>query len=90
MLGESGVTLFENHRLRERTGVRKEGFRIAEILTENGARLPARVFADASYEGDLVAQAKVSYPSRPFGDRRDKQAMLARPRPDASLPLATR
>jgi hypothetical protein len=61
MLKEAGVTLLEEHRLREKTGVRKEGSRIVEISTENGAVIRAAVFADASYEGDLMAQAKVSY-----------------------------
>lgn len=37
MLKESGVTLSESHRLREKTGVRKEGTRIIEIRMENGA-----------------------------------------------------
>ncbi len=61
MLKESGVTLIENHRLREQTGVRKEGLRVVEITTENGSRFQGKVFADATYEGDLMAQAKVSY-----------------------------
>lgn len=61
MLREAGVTLFERHRLREKSGVRREGTRIAEITTENGVRFAAKVFADATYEGDLMAQARVSY-----------------------------
>ncbi len=61
MLKERGVTLVENHRLREKSGVRKDGARIVEITTENGSRFQGKVFADASYEGDLMAQAKVSY-----------------------------
>jgi hypothetical protein len=61
MLKESGVTLIEDQRLREKSGVRKDGARIVEIITEKGARFQGRVFADASYEGDLMAQAKVSY-----------------------------
>jgi hypothetical protein len=61
MLKEAGVTLFERHRLKEKTGVVKDGNRVTEILTENGARFRARFFADTSYEGDLMAQAKVSY-----------------------------
>ncbi|MBM3762671.1 MAG: FAD-dependent oxidoreductase [Acidobacteria bacterium] len=58
---EVDVTLFENHRLKEQTGVLKQGNRITEIVMENGARFRARFFADSSYEGDLMAQAKVSY-----------------------------
>ncbi|MEX2263390.1 MAG: FAD-dependent oxidoreductase [Bryobacteraceae bacterium] len=61
MLKETGVTLLERHRLREKTGVRKEGTRIVEIAMENGARFRGRIFADTSYEGDLMAQAKVTY-----------------------------
>ncbi|MBL8211547.1 MAG: FAD-dependent oxidoreductase [Bryobacterales bacterium] len=61
MLRESQVTLIEQQRLREKTGVRREGARLVEIVMENGARYQARMFADCSYEGDLMAQAKVSY-----------------------------
>jgi hypothetical protein len=61
MLKEAGVALFEEHRLREKTGLRKEGSRIAEITIENGSRFAGKIFADCSYEGDLMAQAKVSY-----------------------------
>jgi hypothetical protein len=60
-LKQAGVTLLENHRLREKTGVRKEGTRIAAIVMENGAVFEGRVFADCTYEGDLMAQAGVSY-----------------------------
>jgi hypothetical protein len=61
MLRESGVILFERHRLRESAGVLRQGSRIASLTTENGATFSARYFADTSYEGDLMAQAKVSY-----------------------------
>ena len=55
------VTLFLNHRLKERGGVKKQGTRVVEITTENGARFQGAIFADASYEGDLLAQAKVDF-----------------------------
>lgn len=58
---EAGVQVFFNHRLREKTGVKKRGTEVAEIALENGARFQAKVFADCSYEGDLLAQAGVSY-----------------------------
>lgn len=61
MLKEAGVTVLERHRLREKNGVRKEGARVAELVMENGAAIRARIFADCSYEGDLMAQAGVSY-----------------------------
>ncbi len=61
MLAEAGVTVLFDHALREREAVRRNGSLIEEIATENGARFAARIFADASYEGDLMAQAMVSY-----------------------------
>ncbi|MFN8685058.1 MAG: FAD-dependent oxidoreductase [Acidobacteriota bacterium] len=61
MLREAGVILFERHRLRQPDGVVRQGGRIASLSTENGATFSARYFADTSYEGDLMAQAKVSY-----------------------------
>ena len=61
LLKENKVTLVENQRLREKTGVRKDGAKIVEITMENGSRYAGKVFADASYEGDLMVQAKVSY-----------------------------
>ncbi len=61
MIREAGVTVLYRHRLREKTGVRKEGVRLLEVFTENGASFEGKVFADSSYEGDLMAQAGVSY-----------------------------
>ena len=61
MLDGSHVTVFLHHRLREKSGVTKSGTRIAEISMENGSSWKAKVFIDASYEGDLMAQAGVSY-----------------------------
>ncbi|MDX1983354.1 MAG: FAD-dependent oxidoreductase [Bryobacteraceae bacterium] len=61
MLRRAGVTLLYNHRLKEAGGVRKEGTVVRAITTENGETFEAKVFVDASYEGDLMAQAKVSY-----------------------------
>lgn len=61
MLSESGVTIFQQHRLREKQGVKKQGTRLVSITMENGAEFEAAVFADASYEGDLMAQSGVSY-----------------------------
>lgn len=61
MLAEAKVTVLFEHRLREKTGVIKRGARVAEVVMENGARFRGKVFADCSYEGDLMAQAGVSY-----------------------------
>ena len=61
MLSETSVTVCLNSRLRERTGVVRNGPRLKNIRTEDGKSWSAHVFADCSYEGDLMAQAKVSY-----------------------------
>jgi hypothetical protein len=61
MLSEAGVTVLLDHRLREKDGVSREGDRIVSIVMENGARFDGKVFADCSYEGDLMAQAGVQY-----------------------------
>jgi hypothetical protein len=91
MANEAGVTVFYQHRLKEKVGVKKQGTRVMEILMENGARFQAEVFADATYEGDLMAQAGVSYTfgregSAQYGeslagvrDRTPKHQFLVRP-----------
>lgn len=61
MLKARGVTVLFNHRLKESSGVVKDGARVTEIVMENGARFRGGIFADCTYEGDLMAQAKVSY-----------------------------
>lgn len=61
MLTGAGVTLVEHARLRETNGVRKEGARITSIDMEDGDRFTAQVFIDSSYEGDLMAQAGITW-----------------------------
>jgi len=55
------VTVFYQHRLKENGGVKKDGTRISKIEIENGSVFHASIFVDATYEGDLMAQAGVSY-----------------------------
>ena len=55
------VRVFLGQRLRERRGVLKKGTVIEEIVTVKGDRLRAKLFLDSSYEGDLMAQAGVTY-----------------------------
>ena len=61
MLAEARVPVFFLHRLMEKNGVRKSGGRVQEIRLDNGASFRAKVFIDATYEGDLMAQSGVSY-----------------------------
>ena len=58
MLKEANVPVHLEHRLAK---VAKDGPRITEIAFENGNRAAAKVFIDATYEGDLLAAADVSY-----------------------------
>ena len=55
------VRVFLGQRLREHGGVVKKGTVIQEVITAKGARLHGKVFLDSSYEGDLMAQAGVTY-----------------------------
>ena len=62
MIEEAGeITIFFQHRLKEKGGVIIRGKQISEIRTEDDRVFPAAVFIDASYEGDLMAQGGVSY-----------------------------
>ena len=61
MLQEAGVQVFERNRLKEKDGVRKSGAQVAEIFAESGDSFTAKVFIDSSYEGDLMAQAGITY-----------------------------
>ena len=58
MLNEAKVAVYFQQRL---ASVRKEGGRITEITMENGKVYRARMFIDATYEGDLMAKAGVSF-----------------------------
>lgn len=55
------IRVFFGQRLREHGGVIKKGTLIQEIVTGKGDHLRAKLFLDSSYEGDLMAQAGVTY-----------------------------
>src|SRR5437899_11135606 len=61
MLRDAKVTVLLGERLDLAKGVVKEGNRIGSIAMESGLALRGAMFIDASYEGDLMAQAGVSY-----------------------------
>ena len=61
MLAPVSVKVLYSRRLKEKTGVSMSGGRIRSIEMENGDRFTAPLFSDCTYEGDLMAQAKVSY-----------------------------
>ncbi len=62
MLSEAKVPVIEGERLDRRPGgVRVESARIVEIRMESGLVFSGKQFVDATYEGDLMAAAGVSY-----------------------------
>ncbi len=63
MLRDAGVRLklVVGERLDRQHGVKKSGQRIESITTESGREFSGRMFIDATYEGDLMAAAGVSY-----------------------------
>lgn len=62
MLAEAGVEVHTGERLAEGgDAVSKNGTRIVDIRMVSGRLFTAEVFVDATYEGDLMARAGVSY-----------------------------
>jgi len=61
MLEEAKVQVVYGERLDLKKGVVREGARIVRIVMESGRSFAGRMFVDATYEGDLMAKAGVSY-----------------------------
>ncbi|MGB8169885.1 MAG: FAD-dependent oxidoreductase [Chthoniobacteraceae bacterium] len=55
---EAGVKVMLGEKLKS---VKKDGARIVEFTTESGNTYRGKMFIDASYEGDLMAKAGVTY-----------------------------
>lgn len=58
MLAEAKLSVLRGERL---ASVKKNGARIVEFTTEKGDVFRAKMFIDATYEGDLMAKAGVSF-----------------------------
>lgn len=58
---EHKVAIYRDSWLDRAKGVTKQGERIASITMLNGDKYSAKMFIDATYEGDLMAAAGVSY-----------------------------
>ena len=58
---QAGVVVVRQERLDLEGGVDKQGGRIVSIRMESGKTFRGRMFIDATYEGDLMAKAGVSY-----------------------------
>lgn len=58
---EFAIPVHRDKWLDRKSGVKKEGERIVSITTLDGTTWRGRMFIDATYEGDLMAAAGVSY-----------------------------
>ena len=61
MIDEASIKVIYNERLDLNNGVNKKDNRITDIKMESGLTLHGKMFIDATYEGDLMANAGVSY-----------------------------
>ncbi len=61
LVREHGVPVVRDEWLDRAKGVRKSGARIVSITTLSGRTYAGKMFLDATYEGDLLAAAGVSY-----------------------------
>ena len=61
MLAEAKVSVVFGERLDRAKGVKLDGKRIVSVGMESGKVFAGKVFIDATYEGDLMAAAGVSY-----------------------------
>ncbi|MCE4566831.1 FAD-dependent oxidoreductase [Maribellus sp. CM-23] len=60
-ISENNIRVFRDHWLDRQNGVTKDKAKITSIRTLNGATFKAKIFMDATYEGDLMAAAGISY-----------------------------
>jgi hypothetical protein len=61
MISKEKIEIIYNQRLNRKTGIKKEGTEIVSVTTETGEVYKGKVFIDATYEGDLMAAAGISY-----------------------------
>lgn len=60
LAGEKNIRIIRKTRIKEQNGVKKSGATIRSITLEDGREIAARVFVDASVEGDLLHLAGVT------------------------------
>jgi hypothetical protein len=61
MMDKEKIKMVYNERLNRESGVKKVNGKIESITMESGKTYKGKVFLDATYEGDLMASAGVSY-----------------------------
>lgn len=70
MMAPEKIDVVYKQRLNRENGVNKEGQKIVEIEMESGQKYRGKMFIDATYEGDLMATAGVTYT---YGREANKQ-----------------
>lgn len=60
-IAENKITVYRDEWLSRESGVTMKGGKIASITTLSGKTFEGKMFIDATYEGDLMAAAGVSY-----------------------------
>jgi hypothetical protein len=61
MMGKENIKLIYGEKLDRKSGVKKSNNEIVEIVMLSGRSFKGQMFIDATYEGDLMAAAGVSY-----------------------------
>lgn len=61
MLSSEKIDIIYGQRLNRKSGIVKIGNKIESIEMENGSKYAGKMFIDATYEGDLMAAAGISY-----------------------------
>jgi hypothetical protein len=61
MIAENNIECYRDYWLDREKGVKVENGKIRSITMLNGLRFSGKIFIDATYEGDLMAAAGVSY-----------------------------
>ncbi len=61
MIAKENITLIYHQRLNRETGVKLQDGKIIEIEMESGQKFRGKMFIDATYEGDLMAAANITY-----------------------------
>ncbi|MDF9796579.1 hypothetical protein OKW21_001842 [Catalinimonas alkaloidigena] len=81
MIAAENIELVKGKKLNREDGVTKEGARITAIEMEDGTTYSGKMFIDATYEGDLMAAAGLSYyvgrePNSMYGETYNGVQML--------------
>jgi hypothetical protein len=85
MLREAGVTVLTKRQLQR---VAKEGARIKSLVTTDGATHLASVFVDATYEGDLMAAAGVTWVIGREGRAEFNESLAGKQFPKKPMPFS--